>query len=101
MGFQPILRFLLRIPAVVCILLIRGYQATLGLLIGGHCRFHPSCSHYALDAYREWGALRGTWLSLRRILRCHPFGGHGYDPVPLKPRSASRADPAPSPGENA
>ena len=64
------------------IFLIRVYQATLAPFLGGHCRFHPSCSVYALEAYRTHGALRGTWLTLRRIGRCHPFGGHGYDPVP-------------------
>lgn len=67
------------------ILLIRLYQVTLGLLLGGHCRFTPTCSHYALDAYRLHGPLRGSWLTLRRILRCHPFGGHGFDPVPPPP----------------
>jgi putative membrane protein insertion efficiency factor len=64
------------------IVLIRLYQAVLGPFLGGHCRFHPSCSAYALEAYRLHGPLRGTWLTLRRIGRCHPFGGHGYDPVP-------------------
>lgn len=70
----------------LCVLAIRGYQVTLGPLMGGHCRFEPTCSHYAIDAYREWGPLRGTWLTLRRILRCHPFGGSGYDPAPRRPR---------------
>lgn len=64
------------------ILLVRLYQVTLGLVMGGHCRFHPSCSNYAIEALRVHGALRGSWLTLRRILRCHPFGGHGFDPVP-------------------
>lgn len=64
------------------IVLIRGYQVTLGPLMGGHCRFVPTCSNYALEAYRVHGPIRGTWLTARRILRCHPFGGHGFDPVP-------------------
>ena len=46
------------------------------------CRFDPTCSQYALDAVRRWGAARGSWLALRRIGRCHPWGGWGYDPVP-------------------
>lgn len=46
------------------------------------CRFDPTCSQYSLDALRAWGALRGSWLALRRICRCHPWGGWGYDPVP-------------------
>jgi putative membrane protein insertion efficiency factor len=66
------------------ILGLRLYQGTLGPLMGGHCRFHPTCSEYAIEAYREHGPIRGTWLTLRRLLRCHPLGGRGYDPVPLR-----------------
>ncbi|MBN2538250.1 membrane protein insertion efficiency factor YidD [candidate division WOR-3 bacterium] len=62
--------------------LVHLYRWTLGPLLGGSCRFQPSCSQYALDALARHGALRGSWLALRRILRCHPWGGHGYDPVP-------------------
>jgi len=65
---------------------IRLYQAVLGPLMGGHCRFEPSCSHYAIEAYRLHGPIRGTWLTARRIMRCHPLGGSGYDPVPPRPR---------------
>ncbi|HVP73010.1 MAG TPA: membrane protein insertion efficiency factor YidD [Phycisphaerales bacterium] len=64
------------------IALVRLYQATLGHLMGGHCRFHPTCSHYAIEALKIHGALRGGWLTIRRVLRCHPFGGSGFDPVP-------------------
>lgn len=55
------------------------------------CRFDPTCSQYALDALRTWGALRGGWLAIRRICRCHPWGGWGYDPVPARvsPEEAS------------
>ena len=63
---------------------IRAYQAVLSPLMGGHCRFVPTCSEYALEAYRVHGPLRGTWLTLRRIGRCHPLGGKGFDPVPLR-----------------
>jgi uncharacterized protein len=63
------------------------------------CRFHPSCSQYALDALELHGAGRGTWLALRRVLRCHPWGGSGLDPVPpARPRSSVRSDIAPEPG---
>ncbi len=62
--------------------IIRVYQVTLSPLVGGQCRYSPTCSHYALDAYREHGPLRGTCMTVRRILRCHPFAKGGYDPVP-------------------
>ena len=62
--------------------LVRVYQATLSPLLGGACRFEPSCSHYGIDALRRHGALRGSWLTLRRLLRCRPYGPSGYDPVP-------------------
>jgi len=65
------------------IIAIRAYQVTLSPFIGGQCRFEPTCSRYGVEAYRLHGPLRGTWLTLMRILRCHPFGGGGYDPVPL------------------
>ena len=64
------------------ILCIRGYQVTLGPLMGGCCRFEPSCSHYAIEAIERHGALKGFLLGAWRILRCHPFGKSGYDPVP-------------------
>lgn len=58
------------------------YRLVLGPLMGGKCRFVPTCSRYALDAYRAHDPLRATWLTGRRLLRCHPWGGGGYDPVP-------------------
>lgn len=73
--------------ALPFILLIRLYQVTLSPLMGGQCRFRPTCSEYAIEAYRLHNPLRASWLTLRRLARCHPFGGHGYDPVPLpKPK---------------
>jgi len=62
--------------------LIRGYQLGLSPWLGGHCRFYPSCSCYAHDAIERYGAWRGGWLGLRRLLRCHPLNAGGYDPVP-------------------
>jgi len=56
----------------------------LGTVLPNSCRFQPSCSEYALGALAEHGAVRGSWLAVRRILRCHPFGPAGYDPVPKK-----------------
>ena len=66
------------------ILLVRGYQVALSPMMGGCCRFEPSCSEYMIEALTVHGAVKGTLLGLWRILRCHPFGAHGYDPVPLK-----------------
>jgi putative membrane protein insertion efficiency factor len=62
--------------------LIRVYQYLFRPLLGQNCRFAPSCSDYARDALLRYGALRGSWLALRRVLRCHPFHPGGYDPVP-------------------
>ncbi|MGA1266505.1 MAG: membrane protein insertion efficiency factor YidD [Phycisphaerales bacterium] len=62
--------------------LVRGYQRCLSPWLGGRCRFAPSCSHYAIEALHRHGAVRGGWLSARRLLRCHPWGGCGDDPVP-------------------
>ena len=63
--------------------LLRVYQVLLSPLLGGHCRFHPSCSEYARQSVAQHGALRGAWLATRRILRCHPFSQGGHDPVPM------------------
>ena len=68
--------------AAICRFAVRAYQATLGPLLGGACRFHPSCSHYALEAIDRHGARRGAWLTLLRLLRCQPFSSGGFDPVP-------------------
>ena len=68
--------------ARVLALPIRAYRLVLSPWVGMHCRFRPTCSEYALDALRRHGAARGTWLTLRRLGRCRPGGGHGWDPVP-------------------
>lgn len=64
-----------------------AYQWTLRPVIGANCRYLPSCSDYAREALAEHGAAHGSWLALRRICRCHPWGGFGFDPVPLRPTS--------------
>ncbi len=67
------------------VLPIRLYRLLISPLLGpSKCRFRPTCSQYAIEAIEEWGIFRGTWLALRRIARCHPWGDFGYDPVPKK-----------------
>ncbi len=61
---------------------VRAYRAAFSPTVGHNCRFQPTCSAYALEALERHGALRGGWLAARRILRCHPFGKSGFDPVP-------------------
>jgi len=62
--------------------LVKFYKYCISPLTPAVCRYTPTCSQYALDALRKYGALKGAWLAVKRILRCHPWGGHGWDPVP-------------------
>ncbi|MFP4614586.1 MAG: membrane protein insertion efficiency factor YidD [Thiohalorhabdus sp.] len=64
------------------VLIIRGYRWLISPLLGAHCRFQPTCSSYAITALERHGPIKGGWLALRRILRCHPFHPGGDDPVP-------------------
>ncbi len=66
----------------VFLALIRAYQYLLRPMLGSNCRFYPSCSDYALEAIERHGALRGLWLAVRRVARCHPYHPGGFDPVP-------------------
>lgn len=75
-----------RILKKIFILPIRFYQYAISPLLGPSCRFTPSCSHYMVQAIEEWGVLKGLWLGTKRITRCHPWGGHGHDPVPENPK---------------
>jgi hypothetical protein len=72
--------------------LIRAYQYLLSPWLGNHCRFYPSCSHYAAEAIAVHGAGRGTWLAMRRLGRCHPWHEGGVDPVPPLKDQASNPD---------
>ena len=64
------------------ILVVRGYQVVLSPHLPASCRYYPTCSHYAIEALEKHGALRGGWLAVKRIARCHPFRPGGFDPVP-------------------
>ncbi|RMG28838.1 MAG: membrane protein insertion efficiency factor YidD [Bacteroidetes bacterium] len=64
------------------IFLIRFYQGAISPFFPAACRYTPTCSEYSIQAIRKYGPIKGSWLGLKRILRCHPWGGHGHDPVP-------------------
>jgi uncharacterized protein len=81
----------------ILITIIRAYRYLLSPWLGNHCRFHPSCSHYAAEAIEKHGTLHGLWLALRRLLRCHPWHAGGYDPVP-PPTNNSKAVSTPKHG---
>ncbi|MDM1073564.1 membrane protein insertion efficiency factor YidD [Empedobacter brevis] len=66
------------------IIMVRFYQFAISPWMGSNCRYQPTCSSYMIEALKEHGLLKGLWLGTKRIGRCHPWGGHGYDPVPKK-----------------
>lgn len=66
------------------ILLIRGYQVIISPLLGPHCRFRPTCSQYGIEALRRFGMIKGGWLTIKRVMKCHPLNEGGDDPVPPK-----------------
>jgi putative membrane protein insertion efficiency factor len=72
--------------------LVRGYRFLLSPWLGRHCRFEPTCSAYALEALEAHGALRGSWLTAKRLARCHPFCAGGHDPVPPAPIAPVREE---------
>ena len=64
------------------ILMIRFYQLSISPILGQNCRYDPTCSQYSIEAINKYGPFKGGWIGLKRILSCHPWGGHGHDPVP-------------------
>ena len=76
------MNYILKILGYPFIAIIKLYQWIISPLLGPSCRFTPSCSEYALQAFKKYGLIKGLWLASRRIVRCHPWGGHGEDPVP-------------------
>jgi len=76
------MKAILQILSLPLILLIRIYQWVISPWLGPKCRYTPTCSNYAIEALRKHGVFRGTWLAVKRVSSCHPWGGSGYDPVP-------------------
>lgn len=98
---RQMLIFLMRIPRLLFIGLVRGYQLLVSPHLPSTCRFQPTCSTYSIQAFREYGAIRGLVLTIYRLGRCHPWGGHGYDPprwfgepMPANDASMSRSSDA-------
>ncbi len=83
---KKLIRSIRNLLIKVFILPIRFYQWLISPLLGQNCRHEPTCSNYAIEAIKEWGIIKGTWLGLKRISSCHPWGTFGYDPVPKKKR---------------
>ena len=81
-GVLMKLSFFNRVVSGFFIGLIKIYQFTLSPFLGKQCRFVPTCSQYGIEAIEKYGALKGSWLTIKRIVRCNPWGGSGYDPVP-------------------
>lgn len=68
---------------------VRGYQLAISPLLGPRCRFYPTCSHYAIEAIERFGALKGSWLTTKRLLKCHPLHAGGEDPVPQQQKETN------------
>jgi putative membrane protein insertion efficiency factor len=81
-GIKMRANCILRPMKRVLLALIRGYRLLLSPFLGMNCRFYPTCSTYAIEAVEQHGAIRGTWLAVKRILKCHPWHPGGFDPVP-------------------
>jgi putative membrane protein insertion efficiency factor len=76
------MKILSKIVVFPLIFLVRIYQWVISPLLPSVCRYQPTCSHYMIESLQIWGPIKGTYLGVRRILSCHPWGGHGHDPVP-------------------
>ncbi|MHB1171268.1 MAG: membrane protein insertion efficiency factor YidD [Lacisediminihabitans sp.] len=76
--------FVLLLPRNLCVVVLRGYRVVISPLYGEVCRYYPSCSAYTLQAIQQYGVLRGSWMGVRRITRCHPWAAGGVDDVPVR-----------------
>jgi hypothetical protein len=76
------MKLLLQICSFPFIVLIKLYQWIISPWLGNKCRYTPTCSHYGIEALKKYGPIKGLWLTIKRVSKCHPWGGHGYDPVP-------------------
>ncbi|MEP7256085.1 MAG: membrane protein insertion efficiency factor YidD [Ferruginibacter sp.] len=76
------MKTILQILSFPFIMLIKLYQWIISPWLGSKCRYTPTCSHYGIEALKKYGAIKGLWLTIKRVSKCHPWGGHGYDPVP-------------------
>ena len=86
---MEILKKIIRFPFI---LLIRIYQIIISPIFPASCRYTPTCSQYSIEALKEWGVFRGSWMAIKRIGSCHPWGGSGHDPVPENPKKNNRQD---------
>lgn len=82
MELKEIYKSVLKLITFPFIILIKIYQILISPLFPSSCRYTPTCSHYTLEALKKYGLFKGGWLGIKRISRCHPWGGSGYDPVP-------------------
>ncbi len=82
MKINRIIEITTKLIAIPFMILIRGYQLLISPLFPASCRFTPTCSHYTMEALKKYGIFKGGWLGIKRIARCHPWGGSGHDPVP-------------------
>lgn len=80
---MEIIRKIIRFPFIA---LIRFYQMVISPIFPANCRYNPTCSTYSIEALKEWGVIKGSWMAIKRISSCHPWGGFGDDPVPENPK---------------
>tara|TARA_B100000678_G_C17783036_1_gene331553 strand:+ start:97 stop:363 length:267 start_codon:yes stop_codon:yes gene_type:complete len=86
------LKTIRKILNAIFIFPVKVYQWAISPLLGSNCRHEPTCSNYAIEAIKEWGPFKGMWLGIKRIIKCHPWGTYGYDPVPKKNKNEKKTE---------